>query len=185
MPARRCPCRQAGDGRRDRRRVRCRSTHHRQAQGRRRGRRASFTRRCSRNRDAGGRPPTPAMKRFADSVARQKGIKPPPATRNRYRSAAQFLTEHAPKKADGETVGKIEPKPVSRRRYRSPKRLRRGKGLVIPDETKASSAAMSAWIESNLGTERRKGRRKSRQQAGGINCASIDSANEEASETQS
>jgi uncharacterized membrane protein YeaQ/YmgE (transglycosylase-associated protein family) len=27
--------------------------------------------------DAGVRPPTPAMKRFADSVARQKGIKPP------------------------------------------------------------------------------------------------------------
>src|SRR5712675_942505 len=27
--------------------------------------------------EAGGRPPTPAMKRFADSVARQKGIRPP------------------------------------------------------------------------------------------------------------
>ncbi len=30
------------------------------------------------NCDAGGRPPTPATKRFADSVARRKGIKPPP-----------------------------------------------------------------------------------------------------------
>jgi DNA topoisomerase-3 len=38
--------------------------------------------------DAGGRPPTPAMKRFADSIARQKGIKPRPATRNRDLSAA-------------------------------------------------------------------------------------------------
>jgi len=27
---------------------------------------------------AGGRPPTPAMKHFADSIARQKGSKPPP-----------------------------------------------------------------------------------------------------------
>jgi DNA topoisomerase-3 len=31
--------------------------------------------------DAGGRPPTPAMKRFANSIARQKRIKPPPGYR--------------------------------------------------------------------------------------------------------
>jgi DNA topoisomerase-3 len=30
------------------------------------------------------------------------------------------------------------------------------KGIVIPDETKASVAAMSAWIESNQGTARGK-----------------------------
>src|SRR5450756_2814496 len=29
-------------------------------------------------KNAGGYPPTPAMKRFADSLVRQKGIKPPP-----------------------------------------------------------------------------------------------------------
>ncbi len=34
------------------------------------------------------------------------------------------------------------------------------KGIVIPDETKASSAAMSAWIESNQGTQRGKRRHK-------------------------
>src|SRR6202030_4207722 len=41
-----------------------------------------------------------------------------------------------------------------------PRHERIGIALVIPDETKASSAAVSAWIASNLGTERRKGRRK-------------------------
>jgi DNA topoisomerase-3 len=34
------------------------------------------------------------------------------------------------------------------------------KGVVIPDEAKASSAAMSAWIVSNQGTERGKRSRK-------------------------
>ncbi len=34
------------------------------------------------------------------------------------------------------------------------------KGVVIPDETKASAAAMSAWIESNQGAERGKRSRK-------------------------
>jgi DNA topoisomerase-3 len=37
------------------------------------------------------------------------------------------------------------------------------KGIVIPDETKASSAAMSAWIVSNKGTERgKRGRKRAR-----------------------
>ncbi len=39
-------------------------------------------------------------------------------------------------------------------------KIAQGKGIVIPDEAKASSAAMSAWIESNQGTERGKRSRK-------------------------
>jgi hypothetical protein len=39
-------------------------------------------------------------------------------------------------------------------------KIARERGLVIPDETKASSAAVSAWIASNLSTERGKGRHK-------------------------
>jgi DNA topoisomerase III len=35
-----------------------------------------------------------------------------------------------------------------------------GKGVVIPDEAKANSAAMAAWIDSNKGTKRRKNGRK-------------------------
>ena len=35
--------------------------------------------------------------------------------------------------------------------------LARERGMVIPDETKANSAAMSAWIKSHLSTERGKG----------------------------
>jgi len=39
-------------------------------------------------------------------------------------------------------------------------KIARERGIVIPDETKASSAGMSAWIESQLSTERAKSRRK-------------------------
>ena len=53
-------------------------------------------------------PPTPAMKRFADSLARQKGIKPPPGYKTSISICRKFLNEHAPKKAEGETPGKLE-----------------------------------------------------------------------------
>jgi len=40
------------------------------------------------------------------------------------------------------------------------KRIAQGKGIIIPDEAKANSAAMSAWIDSNRSTKRRKRGRK-------------------------
>ena len=105
-------------------------------------------------------PPTPAMKRFADSLVRQKGIKPPPGYKTSISICRKFLNEHAPKKADGGTPGKPEPKPVSPAQLLYAKKIAQGKGLVIPDEAKANSAAMSAWIDSNRGTKRRKRGRK-------------------------
>jgi hypothetical protein len=86
------------------------------------------------------------MKRFADSLVRQKGIKPPPGYKTSISICRKFLNEHAPKKADGQTAGKHEPKPVSPAQLLYAKKIAQGKGLVIPDDAKASSAAMSAWI---------------------------------------
>jgi DNA topoisomerase-3 len=105
-------------------------------------------------------PPTPAMKRFADSLVRQKGIKPPTGYKTSISICRKFLSEHAPKKADGETPGKLEPKPVSPAQLLYAKKIAQGKGLVIPDDAKANSAAMSAWIDSNRGTKRRERGRK-------------------------
>ena len=105
-------------------------------------------------------PPTPAMKRFADSLVRQKGIKPPPGYKTSISICRKFLNEHAPKKAEGETAGKHEPKPVSPAQLMYAKKIAQGKGLVIPDEAKASSAAMSSWIDSNRDTKRRRRGRK-------------------------
>jgi len=53
-----------------------------------------------------------------------------------------------------------QPKPVSPAQLLYAKKIAQGKGLIIPDEAKASSAAMSAWIDSNRGTKRRRRRRK-------------------------
>ena len=101
-------------------------------------------------------PPTPAMKRFADGLSRQKGIKPPPGYKTSISICRKFLSEHAPKKANGETAGKLDPKPVSPAQLLYAKKIAQGKGLIIPDEAKTSSATMSAWINSNRGKTRRK-----------------------------
>ena len=111
--------------------------------------------------------PTPAMKRFADSLVRQKGIKPPPGYTTSISICRKFLNEHAPKKGEGETAEKHEPKPVSPAQLLYAKKIAQGKGLVIPDEAKASSAAMSAWIESNRDSKRRgRGRKTAYKPAG-------------------
>src|SRR5271155_1569035 len=112
------------------------------------------------NHNAGGRPPTPAMKHFADSVARQKGIKPPAGYTKSGSICRTFLDRHAPKKGGDESSGETGSKPPSQAQILFAEKIAREKGLVIPDESKARSAAVSAWIASNLGTERRKGRRK-------------------------
>ena len=53
-------------------------------------------------------PPTPAMKRFADSLARQKGIKPPPGYKTSISICRKFLSEHA-QESRGETRGSPTP----------------------------------------------------------------------------
>jgi len=109
---------------------------------------------------AGTYPPTPAMKRFADSLVRQKGIKPPPGYKTSISICRNFLSEHAPKKADGEALGEAEPKPVSAAQMLYAKKIALGKGVVVPDGAKATSTAMAAWIDSNKGPKRRKSGRK-------------------------
>jgi DNA topoisomerase-3 len=100
------------------------------------------------------------MKRFADSLARQKRIKPPPGYKTSISICRKFLNEHAPKKADGETPGKLDAKPTSPAQMLYAKKIAQGKGVVIPEEAKANSAAMSAWIDSNRSAKRRKRGRK-------------------------
>jgi DNA topoisomerase-3 len=104
-------------------------------------------------------PPTPAMKRFADSLSR-KGIKPPPGYKTSISICRKFLSDHAPKKADGQAAGRLAPKPASPAQLLYATKIALGKGSVIPDEAKANSAAMAAWIDSNKGTKRRKSGRK-------------------------
>jgi DNA topoisomerase-3 len=99
------------------------------------------------------------MKRFADSLVRQKGIKPPPGYKTSISICRKFLSEHAPKKSGGETARKLDPKPVSPAQLLYAKQLAQGKGL-IPDDAKTNTAAMSAWIDTNRSKKRRKLNRK-------------------------
>jgi len=122
-------------------------------------------------------PPTPAMRRFADSLARQNGIKPPPGYKTSISICGAFLKQHAPKKAHGEATGKLEPKSVSPAQLLYATKIALGKGVVIPDEAKANSAAMAAWIDSNKGTKRRKiGRKTAFRPAGSMAPTSTEPA---------
>jgi DNA topoisomerase-3 len=114
-------------------------------------------------------PPTPAMRRFADSLARQKGIKPPSDYKTSISICRKFLNEHAPKKAESETAGKLEPKPANPAQMLYAKKIAQGKGVVIPEEAKANAAAMSVWIDSNRVTKRRnRGRENAYKLAGSV-----------------
>ena len=105
---------------------------------------------------AGGRPPTPAMKRFADSIARQKGIKPPPGYAKSGSICRTFLNQYAPKKAAGEAAVKAGLRPATPAQMSFAKKIAQEKGIVLPDEIKASASAMSTWIDSNQDTKRGK-----------------------------
>src|SRR6266481_1280030 len=88
--------------------------------------------------DARSRPPTPAMKRFADSIARQKGIKPPPGYTKSGSICRTFLDRHAPMKAGNEPPGETGSKPPSPAQMSFAEKIAREKGIVIHDETMAS-----------------------------------------------
>ena len=117
-----------------------------------------------------GNPPLPLLRRRGMLCIRPKpahsgnpGIaayKPPPGYKTSISICRKFLNEHAPKKAEGETGGKLEPRPVSPAQLLYAKKIAQGKGLIIPDEAKASSVAISAWIDSNRDSKRRRRGRK-------------------------
>jgi DNA topoisomerase-3 len=104
------------------------------------------------------------MKRFADSLVRQKGIKPPPGYKTSIAICRKFLNEHAPKKADGKADGEAvetgDARSVSPAQLSYATKIAIGKGVVIPDEAKADAAAMSTWIDQNRPSRRRNAGRK-------------------------
>ncbi len=102
------------------------------------------------------------MKRFADSISREKGVKPPPGYATSGSICRAFLNQHAPKKAGTKIPGAPGSKPASPAQILFAEKLAQEKGIVISDEAKASSAAMSTWIDSNQIKKSGKSRRKRR-----------------------
>ena len=100
------------------------------------------------------------MKRFADRIAREKGVKPAPGYATTGSICRAFLDQHAPRKADAGIPGASGSKPASPKQILFAEKLAQEKRIVIPDEAKASSAAMSTWIDSNQVKKSDKRRRK-------------------------
>ena len=99
------------------------------------------------------------MKRFADSIARQNGVKPPPNYTTSGSICRAFLDQHAPKKACCENDASGA-KPVSPAQMSFAERLAHEEGIVVPAEAKANSSAMAAWIDANQVKKSRKSRKK-------------------------
>jgi DNA topoisomerase III len=111
---------------------------------------------------AAERPPTPAMKRFADSIARQLRIKPPRGYTKSASICRAFLEQHAPGKGGGDTSAERVTKPATEAQLSFAAKIAREKGLDIPEAARSSSTAMSAWIASSQAPGRGKRARKTR-----------------------
>ena len=117
------------------------------------------------------RPPTAAMKRFAVSIARRKGIKPPAGYTKSAAVCRAFLELHAPDRTTGSAGrnGAAGIRPPSAAQVSYAEAIARERDITVPDEARACSAAMSKWIDVNKPAKPATGRRapahKSRDQA--------------------
>lgn len=107
---------------------------------------------------AGDRPPTPAMKRFAVSLARERRLHLPQGYASSAAVCRAFLEAHAPKTGkDGGQGSAAADKPPSPAQLSYAKTISRDDGIEIPDDAKTSAAAMSAWIDERRGKKKKKG----------------------------
>ena len=117
------------------------------------------------------RPPTAAMKRFAVSIARRKGIDPPKGYTKSAAVCRAFLELHAPDRTtrSAERNGAAGSRPPSAAQVSYAEAIARERDIDVPDEARACSAAMSKWIDANRTAKPATGRKapahKSRDQA--------------------
>ena len=115
--------------------------------------------------NGGERPPTAAMKKFAASIARHKGIKPPAGYTKSGAICRAFLDLHAPERtaqdADRKPTGETGPRPPSPAQVSFAEAIAREKDVAIPDEARVCTAEMSEWIDANRQPKPAKGRKAS------------------------
>ena len=109
------------------------------------------------------RPPTAAMKRFAVSIARRKGIDPPKGYTKSAAVCRAFLELHAPERTTGsaERNGATGTRPPSAAQVSYAEAIARERDITVPDEARACSTAMSKWIDANRPAKPATGRRAS------------------------
>ncbi len=115
--------------------------------------------------NSGERPPTAAMKKFAASIARRKGIRPPAGYTKSGAICRAFLDLHAPERtardADRKPTGETGSRPPSPAQVSFAEAIAREKGVAIPEEAKVCTAEMSVWIDANRRPKPEKGRKVS------------------------
>ena len=97
------------------------------------------------------------MMRYADSLARQKRIKPPPGYKTSTSVCREFLNQHAP----GKAAGKQGADTGVSEQIATAERIEQETGAGIREAAAASPGAVSMSVDSNLGTKRRKRNPKS------------------------
>jgi DNA topoisomerase-3 len=90
--------------------------------------------------EGGARPPTPAMKRFVDRLARQKSIKPPRGYTKSGSVCRTFLDQHAPRKADNGAGVESDSTPPNTAQVLLPERIAQEQGDVLPGEARTGHA---------------------------------------------
>ena len=109
------------------------------------------------------RPPTAAMKRFAASIAKRKGIKPPKRYTKSTAVCRAFLDLHAPKKGlgngDARVAADTSNRPPSPAQMSFAEVIARETGVAVPEKARACSVAMSKWIDANRRAKPVKGRK--------------------------
>ena len=109
-------------------------------------------------------PPTPAMKRYAESLARQKGLRPPTGYDTSMSICRAFLNENATKNVDGE-----DRKPKSRAGTRNASQAT--EGMDVACDAEATSIAKLAPSESKREPWRAKNGRERTQEISDIPAA--------------
>ena len=93
------------------------------------------------------RPPTAAMKKFAESLAKRKGIKPPKGYTKSGTLCKAFLDEHAGN-ANATPAAQRAPSEAQERFAQS---IADKLGCEIPEAARSDAAALSQWIEKEKG----------------------------------
>ncbi|MBD0274650.1 MAG: hypothetical protein ICV73_22310 [Acetobacteraceae bacterium] len=122
------------------------------------------------------RPPSPAMRKFIEDLAARLKLKPPSGYTKSAEVCRGFLDRHAPKRPFGR--GDATPAPSAAQRAFA-ETIARNKGIAVPDEAKANTRALSAWIDAN---RNKVGRKPSRTRPGPASRVSSKDASAVAAE---
>jgi DNA topoisomerase-3 len=109
------------------------------------------------------RPPTPAMKRFVGSLAKQLGLRPPPGYTTSSTVCRAFLDQHAPGKNGGQASSKAAPGQRPPARKKSSRRFMsdRGNDGSLSAQPVAYESESSERTRKSNGRTRKPGSRKS------------------------